>query len=69
MRAKAPAPMPPAPRPWSARKAISWVIDWAAPDSAEPTTNTATEARYMCLRPYRSPNFPHTGVEAAVARV
>jgi hypothetical protein len=69
MRAKAPAPMPPAPMPCSARKAISSDMDWAAPQIAEPAMNTVIETRYMGLRPNRSPNLPQIGVVTAVTRV
>ena len=36
--------MPPAPRPCSARHHTSMCIDVAAPQSAEPTMNEATES-------------------------
>ena len=36
---------PPAPMPWSARKAASWYIESAMPQSTEPTTKTAMANR------------------------
>jgi hypothetical protein len=69
IRAKAPAPMPPAPMPCTTRKAINSPMDWAAPHRAEPAMNTAIDARYVLLRPTRSPSLPHTGVVTAVTSV
>ncbi len=40
---------PPAPSPWMARKAISWLIDWARPESTEPIRNT-TMANWKTMR-------------------
>ncbi len=69
MRANAPAPMPPAPRPWITRKTISQVIDGARPHRTEAIRNSTIEARNIVLRLNRSPSLPQTGVEQAVARV
>ena len=33
---------PPAPRPWSARNRMSWTIERAAPESAEPRQKSTT---------------------------
>jgi hypothetical protein len=69
MIAMTPTIRPPAPRPCSARKLISWSIDWDMPESADPTRKITIEVRKMPLRPYMSPSLPQMGVEAAVARV
>ncbi len=69
MSANAPTASPPAPRPCRARKAISSVMDWAAPDSTEPMTKIAIAARNTFFRPRRSPTLPQTGVEMAVVSV
>ena len=44
----------PAPRPWSARKAMSSFIDVEKPHSAEPTTKTVRPNSITGLRPYES---------------
>lgn len=36
---------PPAPRPWKARKAMSWPIVWARPHRAELTRKTTMAVR------------------------
>ena len=67
MIACAPTISPPAPRPCSARKAISSPIDWLMPDSSEPARKIRMAARNTGLRPYMSPSFPYSGVDAVVA--
>src|SRR4051795_3566635 len=67
MIAWAPTIRPPAPRPGSARKPISCPIVWLRPDSSEPARKIRIAARNMGLRPYMSPSFPYSGVEAVVA--
>ncbi len=42
---------PPPPMPWTARKAISWPIVWAAPHSAEPTRKVPTAPSSTRLAP------------------
>ena len=60
MIAMTPTIRPPAPRPWTARNAISSVMPVSAPpktpepdmpQSAEPTRNTTTAVRKTVLRP------------------
>ena len=53
---------PPAPRPWTARNAMSSAIVWDRPASAEPTRKTTIAAMNSFLRPYMSPSFPYSGV-------
>ncbi len=48
----------PAPRPWSARNAISCHICWESPDSAEPTRKMTTPVRNIGRRPNRSESLP-----------
>ena len=67
MIACAPTIRPPAPRPCTARKAISSPIDWLMPDSSEPTRKIRIAARKTGLRPYMSPSLPYIGVDAVVA--
>ena len=62
MVAMAPTMRPPAPRPCSARNAISWSIECAWPDSAEPTRKITIAVISSRLRPYRSPSLPYSGV-------
>ncbi len=65
----APTMRPPAPSPCTARKAMSCPMSWASPESTEPARNTVTDQTKLPLRPYRSPNLPHRGVEReAVSR-
>ena len=52
---------PPAPSPWSARNAISSVMFWAMPQSAEPTRKMTIAVCRTILRPYRSPSLPYSG--------
>ena len=47
-----------APRPWSARAAISISEDGESPHSSEANENSATPARKIFLRPSRSPARP-----------
>jgi hypothetical protein len=42
---------PPAPRPWTARKAASWYIESANPHRIEPTTKTEMASRKNGRRP------------------
>ncbi len=58
---------PPPPSPCSARNAISSIMFWARPHSAEPIRKTTIAAWNRPLRPYWSPSLPHSGVEAVVA--
>ncbi len=44
-------------------------MSWAMPLSAEPIRKITIEVMKAPLRPYMSPILPHSGVEAAVARV
>ncbi len=62
MVAIAPVSRPPAPRPCSARNAMSWSIECARPDSAEPTRKMMIAITSQRLRPYRSPSLPYSGV-------
>jgi len=54
----APTIRPPAPRPCSARKAMSSAIDWDRPDSAEPIRKMMIAAMKNFFRPYMSPSLP-----------
>src|SRR5579864_7505134 len=58
---------PPAPRPWTARNAISSVMLVLRPHSADPIRNSVTAPWRIRLRPYRSPSFPYSGVTAVWA--
>ncbi len=62
MVARAPTMRPPAPRPWMARNAMSWSMEWARPDSAEPIRKITIAIISSRLRPYRSPSLPYSGV-------
>lgn len=42
---------PPAPSPWTARKAASCHISWASPHNAEPMTKTVMAVRKNGRRP------------------
>ena len=53
---------PPAPSPWTARHAISQVIEFANPQAAEASTKIAADPWKITLRPNRSPNFPASTV-------
>ena len=46
---------------------MSSVIVWLKPASADPITKMTIEAWKKVLRPYWSPNFPHSGVETVDA--
>ena len=48
----------PAPRPWIARNAISAGMLHAAPQSTEPSRNSAMPSSMTGLRPSRSANLP-----------
>ena len=63
----APTISPPPPSPCTARKAISSVMVWLKPDSADPITKMTMAAWKKVLRPYWSPNFPHSGVDTVEA--
>ena len=63
----APTINPPPPRPCRARNAISSVIVWLNPHSAEPTTKITIDAWKKVLRPYWSPSLPHRGVDTVEA--
>ena len=58
MIACAPTIRPPAPTPCSARKPISWPIDWLSPASMEPIRKITIAAWKSGLRPIMSPSFP-----------
>lgn len=51
MIACTPIMRPPAPMPWTARKAINWSMVRARPASAEPMTKTAMANWKTPLRP------------------
>ena len=53
--------------PCTAREAISSIIEWASPEKIDPTRKITIAAWKNCLRPYRSPSFPHSGVDAVEA--
>ena len=50
-----------------ARNAISSIIEFAKPDSAEPIRKMTIAAWKNLFRPYMSPSFPHSGVETVEA--
>ena len=54
--------IPPPPIPWSARAAMSWGMDWAAPQSNEAKRNRAMVKRSNRLRPYKSLSLPRSKV-------
>jgi hypothetical protein len=56
---------PPAPRPWTARNAMSCSIERDRPLSAPPTRNSTMANWNSRLRPKRSPSLPYSGVETA----
>lgn len=58
MIACTPIMSPPAPMPCTARNAMSWSMDWARPESAEPMTKTPIANWNTLLRPRRSPSLP-----------
>ncbi len=59
----------PAPKPWMARKMISWNIDWARPHRTEPPTKRSSPIRKIGLRPWTSASVEKTGtVVVAVSR-
>ena len=49
---------PPAPTPWTARKAISSPIDCERPASIDPARKMRIAARKTGLRPIMSPSLP-----------
>ena len=54
----APTISPPAPRPWTARKVISSVMEADRPDSADPARKMMIAAMKNFFRPYMSPSLP-----------
>jgi len=58
MIAMAEVMVPPAPRPWSARKAMSCNMFCDKPDNAEPSKKMPIASWKMRRRPYRSPSLP-----------
>ena len=46
---------------------MSSVMVWLKPASADPITKMTMAAWKKVLRPYWSPNFPHSGVETVDA--
>ena len=58
----------PAPRPCSARNAMSWSIVPASPHSIDAPTKTTSAAKYTRLRPWTSAKRPNTGVVAVETR-
>ena len=63
----APTIRPPPPSPWTARNAISSIIECARPDSAEPIRKITIAAWKNTFRPYMSPSLPHSGVDTVEA--
>ncbi len=63
----APTMSPPPPMPWMARKMISSVIVWDSPASTDPIRKITMAAWKNIFLPYRSPSFPHSGVETVEA--
>lgn len=51
MIAMTPTIRPPAPSPCTARNAISWLMSWAIPLSADPIRKITIEVMKMRLRP------------------
>ena len=51
MRAMAIGIIAPPPRPWMARKRMSWVMFWLVPESAEPSRKRAMPPMKKILRP------------------
>ena len=63
----APTIRPPEPRPWTARNAISMIIELDRPDRTEPTRKMTIEAWKKIFRPYWSPSLPQSGVDTVEA--
>lgn len=59
--------MPPPPMPCTARATISIAMFTLTAANSEPTQNTPTASRRICLRPQMSDILPHDGAEAALA--
>ena len=59
--------MLPPPMPWTARKKISWFIDWLTPARIEPSRKMTIPPRKNTLRPYRSDSRPTTGTAVVEA--
>ena len=59
---------PPAPSPWMARKAMSWVIDWDIPARTDPIKKVTMANWKTIFRPYMSDTFPYRGAEAVEVR-
>jgi len=58
---KARGRMPPAPRPWSTRKAMSCPMLCACPHSSEPVRNRPMATAYTGRRPSWSDSLPKMG--------
>ncbi len=58
---------PPPPSPCTARKAISWSMSCAAPQSAEPSRKVATAPRKTRFAPRESQSLPYRGSAAVAA--
>src|SRR4051812_1253677 len=58
---------PPAPRPWTARKPISWPVFCDSPAMADPTTKMTRLSWSRNLRSTRSANLPQMGVLTVMA--
>lgn len=58
---------PPPPAPWKARAAISSLIDWAIPHSADPVRKVASAPRKTFLEPSESQSLPYSGSAAVAA--
>ncbi len=63
----APTISPPPPMPWMARNMISSVIVLESPASTDPIRKITIAAWKKIFRPYRSPSFPHSGVDTVEA--
>src|SRR5262245_56522282 len=59
--------IPPPPRPWMARLAISMLMLTLVALSRDPTQKTATAMSRMGLRPQMSEILPHIGAAAELA--
>ena len=58
----------PPPTPWRIRNTMRLWIDHAAPDSADPSRNSASEMIHIRLDPKRSTAHPVSGMVMARAR-
>ena len=57
------------PSPWTMRKTMIWVSDWAMPHSAEPTVKTTKPRLYMRTRPKRSASRPKVSSATVLVRL